>query len=60
VKTIRRTPCSPVYGAKARLSSGGPSGPPTGLSYRQVYAEVITARDEGSRVEYRWEPWVRA
>jgi hypothetical protein len=34
--------------------------PPTGPSYRQVYAEVITARDEGSRVEYRWEPRVGA
>jgi hypothetical protein len=29
---------------------------PTGPSYRQVYAEVITARDKGSRVKYRWEP----
>jgi hypothetical protein len=33
---------------------------PMGPSYRQVYAEVITARDEGSRVEYRWDPRVGA
>jgi hypothetical protein len=34
--------------------------PTTGPSYRQVYAEVIAARDKGSHVEYKWEPWVGA
>jgi hypothetical protein len=34
--------------------------PHMGPSCRQVYAKVITARDEGSYVKYRWEPWVGA
>jgi hypothetical protein len=39
-------------------SSENPSGFPTGLGYRQVHAEVAIAKDEGFRVECRWEPRV--
>jgi hypothetical protein len=64
VKTIRRTLEGPRVPRSMKLEHAFPPealpDPPTGPSYRQVYAEVITARDEGSRVEYRWEPRVGA
>jgi hypothetical protein len=63
VKTIRRTQRDPVFPGLRSWSTPflrRPVRTPMGSSYRQVYAEVITARDKGSRVEYRWEPWVGA
>jgi hypothetical protein len=63
VKTTRRTPEGPRVPRSTELKHAFPPEAlpdPTGPSYRQVYAEVITARDEGSRVKYRWEPWVGA
>jgi hypothetical protein len=64
VKTTRRTPKGPRVPRSTELEHAFPPealpDPPTGPSRRQVYAEVITARGKGSRVEDRWEPWVGA
>jgi hypothetical protein len=63
VKTTRRTPEGPRVPQSTELKHAFPPEAfrtPTGPSCRQVYAEVITARDEGSRVKYRWEPRVGA
>jgi hypothetical protein len=57
--TSRGTPCSPGYVAEACLPPGNPSGLPTGPDFRQVHAEMVTAKDEGSLVKRRWEPRVR-
>jgi hypothetical protein len=50
VKTIRRTLEGPRVPWSMELEHAFPPealpDPPTGPSYRQVYAEVITARDE--------------
>jgi hypothetical protein len=64
VKTTRRTPEGPRVPRSMELKHALPPeahpDPTTGPSYRQVYAEVIAARDKGSHVEYKWEPWVGA
>jgi hypothetical protein len=64
VKTTRRTPEGPRVPRSTELKHAFPPeallDPPTGSSCKQVYAEVITTKDEGSRVKYRWEPWVGA
>jgi hypothetical protein len=64
VKTTRQTLEGPRVPRSTELKHAFPlealPDPPTGPSCREVYAEVITARDEGSRVKCRWEPWVGA
>jgi hypothetical protein len=60
VKTTRRTPEGPRVPRSAELKHAFLRRPfriPPGPGYRQVHAEVTTARDEGSRVKCRWEPW---
>jgi hypothetical protein len=59
VKTIIQTPEGPCVPRSTELEHAFPPEAlpdPLGRGYKQVYAEVITARDKGSHVEYRWEP----
>jgi hypothetical protein len=63
VKTTRRTSGELRVPRSMKLKHAflrRPFRTPTGPSCRQVHAEVIIARDKGSRVKCRQEPWVGA
>jgi hypothetical protein len=63
VKTTRWTSEGPRVPRPTELKHAflrRPFRTPTGPSCRQVHAEVITARGEGSCVKCRREPWVGA
>jgi hypothetical protein len=62
-ESTRRTPEGPRVPWPTELKHAFPPEAlpdPPGPDYRHVYAKVITARDEDSRVKCRWEPWVGA
>jgi hypothetical protein len=61
VKTTRRSLEGPRVPRPTEMKHAflrRPFWTPTGPSCRQVHAEETTARDEGSRVKCRREPWV--
>jgi hypothetical protein len=63
VKTTRRAPEGPRVPRSTELKHAFPQRPfriPHGSGLQTGTCKVATARDEGSRVKCRREPWVRA